>query len=297
MRLFNKTKFNFLNKRKIAMYISIVLIFLGVVSLIEKGGPNLSIDFKGGAIIQIKFEKPIDIVTLRSIMEKNNFNISDIIEFGSPDEFLLKGKIIESSEEFRNSIKSTLGEMQYEIRRVETVGPKIGKELRSSAIYAILMALVGILFYIWFRFDRFYALGSVAALIHDVLVTLGLFSILNFEIDLTIIAAFLTVVGYSLNDTIVVFDRIRENIGKYSRENLDSVVNLSLNETLNRTIITSMTTLIVVLTLFFVGGEVIKLFAFALIIGVLVGTYSSIYVASPVMIYFENRAGQKLTKK
>ena len=222
--------------------------------------------------------------------------ISDIIEFGSPDEFLLKGKIIESSEEFRNSIKSTLGEMQYEIRRVETVGPKIGKELRSSAIYAILMALVGILFYIWFRFDRFYALGSVAALIHDFLVTLGLFSILNFEIDLTIIAAFLTIVGYSLNDTIVVFDRIRENIGKYSRENLDSVVNLSLNETLNRTIITSMTTLIVVLTLFFVGGEVIKLFAFALIIGVLVGTYSSIYVASPVMIYFENRVGQKLKK-
>ena len=296
MRLFNKTKFNFLNKRKIAMYISIVLIFLGIVSLIEKGGPNLSIDFKGGAIIQIKFEKPIDIITLRSIMEKNNFNISDIIEFGSPDEFLLKGKIIDYSEEFRNSIKSTLGEMQYEIRRVETVGPKIGKELRSSAIYAILMALVGILFYIWFRFDRFYALGSVAALIHDVLVTLGLFSILNFEIDLTIIAAFLTIVGYSLNDTIVVFDRIRENIGKYSRENLDSVVNLSLNETLNRTIITSMTTLIVVLTLFFVGGEVIKLFAFALIIGVLVGTYSSIYVASPVMIYFENRVGQKLKK-
>jgi len=296
MRLFNKTKFNFLNKRKIAMYISIVLIFLGVVSLIKKGGPNLSIDFKGGAIIQIKFEKPIDIVTLRSIMEKNNFKISDIIEFGSPDEFLLKGKIIDSSEEFLNSIKSTLGEMQYEIRRLETVGPKIGKELRTSAIYAILMALVGILFYIWFRFDRFYALGSVAALIHDVLVTLGLFSIFNFEIDLTIVAAFLTIVGYSLNDTIVVFDRIRENIGKYSRENLDSVVNLSLNETLNRTIITSMTTLIVVLTLFFVGGEVIKLFAFALIIGVLVGTYSSIYVASPVMIYFENRVGQKLKK-
>ena len=184
----------------------------------------------------------------------------------------------------------------FNVRRVETVGPRIGRELSSEALQAIFYALLGILFYIWYRFDRFYALGSVAALIHDIIITIGIFSIFDFEIDLTTIAAFLTIVGYSLNDTIVVFDRIRENIGKYSREDLTSVVNLSLNETLSRTFITSLTTLLVVFTLFFVGGEVIKLFALALIIGVFVGTYSSIYVASVVMIYFENKAGQKLSK-
>lgn len=297
MRIFKNTKIDFLSKRKITTIISIIFICIAIISLIVKGGPDLSIDFTGGTIVQIKFDKPLGIVSLRSILEENNLGNSEIIEFGGHDEFLLRAQTTGSSEEFLSTMKTALGDMNFEIRRVETVGPRIGRELRAEAIYAILIALVGILFYIWFRFDRFYALGSVAALVHDVMVTLGIFSLLNFEINLTIVAAFLTIVGYSLNDTIVVFDRIRENIGKYSRENLESVVNLSLNDTLSRTIITSLTTLIVVGTLFFIGGEVIKLFAFALIVGVLVGTYSSIYVASPVMIYLENRAGQKLAKK
>ena len=221
MRVFKNTKFNFLNKRKIAMFISLILILTGTISLIGKGGPNLSIDFTGGTIIQIKFDKAVDIISLRTLIANNDLNISEIIEFGSNQEFLLKGQIKDSSKEFLDSIKSALVEMEYEIRRVETVGPKIGKELRTSATYAITMALIGILFYIWFRFDRFYALGSVAALIHDVLVTLGIFSLFNFEIDLTIIAAFLTIVGYSLNDTIVVFDRIRENIYNNTKEELN----------------------------------------------------------------------------
>ena len=178
----------------------------------------------------------------------------------------------------------------FTLRRVESVGPKIGKELQSDAMKAIGLALLLILIYITFRFDRYYALGSVMALIHDVLITLGVFSLLDYEINLSIIAAFLTIVGYSLNDTIVVFDRIRENIPKFMKKTLNDVVNISLNETLNRTVITSLTTMMVVVILFIWGGKVINLFAFALIVGIFIGTYSSLFVASPVMAYFEKRS-------
>ena len=294
MRLFNKTNFNFLNKIKFTTILSIGLILFGLINLFINGGPKLSIDFTGGTIIQIKFENPMDISEMRTILANSNVSVSQIIEFGNNKEYILRTQNSHNNSKILIAELQNIFETQFDVRRVETVGPRIGKELRSDAFKAIIFALIGILFYIWYRFDRYYALGSVAALIHDVLITIGIFSILNFEIDLTIIAAFLTIVGYSLNDTIVVFDRIRENITNYSRENLDSVVNLSLNETLSRTFITSLTTLLVVCMLYFVGGEVIKLFALALIIGVLVGTYSSIYVASAVMIYFEKKAGQKL---
>jgi preprotein translocase subunit SecF len=180
--------------------------------------------------------------------------------------------------------------MDFEIRRLETVGSKIGGELRGKALKSVLFALLGILIYISLRFDRYYALGAVAALAHDVLITLGIFSILNLELDLAIIAAFMTIVGYSLNDTIVVFDRIRENVKIHRKEDFFITVNKSVNQTLNRTIITSLTTFVVVLVLYLIGGEVIKYFAFALIIGVIVGTYSSIYVASPLMAFMEVRA-------
>ena len=294
MRLFNKTNFNFLNKIKFTTVLSIGLIFFGLFNLFINGGPKLSIDFTGGTIIQIKFENPMDISEMRTTLTNSNVSVSQIIEFGNNKEYILRTQNSHNNSKILIADLQSIFKTQFDVRRVETVGPRIGKELRSDAFKAIIFALIGILFYIWYRFDRYYALGSVAALIHDVLITIGIFSILNFEIDLTIIAAFLTIVGYSLNDTIVVFDRIRENITNYSRENLDSVVNLSLNETLSRTFITSLTTLLVVCMLYFVGGEVIKLFALALIIGVLVGTYSSIYVASAVMIYFEKKAGQKL---
>jgi preprotein translocase subunit SecF len=270
-----------------------VFIISGIASLIMKGGPLLSIDFTGGTVVQVKFDKPVKLTQLRSTLSEYGFKGAEIIEFGSPDEVLIKTQLSGSSTEISEKLITAMGKT-FTLRRVESVGPKIGKELQADALKAIGLALILILAYIAFRFDRYYALGSVVALIHDVLITLGVFSLLDYEINLSIVAAFLTIVGYSLNDTIVVFDRIRENIPKHMKKILDDVINISLNETLNRTVITSLTTLMVVVILFVWGGEVINLFSFALIVGVFIGTYSSLFVASPVMAYFEKRSkGQK----
>jgi len=275
--------------------LSIALIVSGIVSLIIKGGPLLSIDFTGGSIAQIKFEQTVDISKLRNTLGKFGFSNAEIIEFGSPEEVLIKTQFTGSSNEISENLTTALGKT-FSLRRVESVGPKIGKELQQDALFAIGLALIMILIYITFRFDAYYSLGSVAALIHDVLITLSVFSLLSYEINLSIIAAFLTIVGYSLNDTIVVFDRIRENIPKHLKKTLQEIVNISLNDTLSRTIITSLTTMMVVVILFLWGGEVINLFAIALIVGVFVGTYSSIFVASPVMLYFERRSKGNLKK-
>ena len=293
MRLLSKTNINFISKQKVTSFLSIALIISGIVSLIIKGGPLLSIDFTGGTIAQVKFDKDVELTSLRSTLSGYGFEGAEIVEFGSPDEVLIKTQLSGTSSEISEKLTTALGET-FTLRRVESVGPKIGKELQTDALKAISLALLLILIYIAFRFDRYYALGSVMALIHDVLITLGVFSLLRYEINLSIVAAFLTIVGYSLNDTIVVFDRIRENIPKYMKKTIDDVVNISLNETLNRTVITSLTTMMVVVILFVWGGKVINLFAFALIVGVFVGTYSSLFVASPVMAYFEKRSkGQK----
>jgi len=289
MRFLNKTNIDFISKQKIAGFLSITLIVAGIASLIMKGGPLLSIDFTGGTVAQVKFEKPVELGQLRETLSDYGFKGAEIVEFGSPDEILIKTQFSGSSSEISEKLTLALGN-SFTLRRVESVGPKIGKELQTDALKAIGLALLLILIYITFRFDRYYALGSVMALIHDVLITLGVFSLLDYEINLSIIAAFLTIVGYSLNDTIVVFDRIRENIPKFMKKTLNDVVNISLNETLNRTVITSLTTMMVVVILFLWGGKVINLFAFALIIGVFVGTYSSLFVASPVMVYFEKRS-------
>ena len=289
MRFLNKTNIDFISKQKIIGFLSIALIIAGITSLIMKGGPLLSIDFTGGTVAQVKFEKPVELSQLRNTLSEFGFKGAEIVEFGSPDEILIKTQFSGSSSEISEQLTLALGKT-FTLRRVESVGPKIGKELQSDALKAIGLALVLILIYITFRFDRYYALGSVMALIHDVLITLGIFSLLDYEINLSIVAAFLTIVGYSLNDTIVVFDRIRENIPKYMKKTLNDIVNISLNETLNRTVITSLTTMMVVVILFIWGGKVINLFAFALIIGVFVGTYSSLFVASPVMVYFEKRS-------
>lgn len=296
MRLLNKTNIDFLGKKSIAFAFSIILTLVGFGSLVMNGGPKLSIDFTGGTVIQVLFTEAPDISEIRANLEKNGLEGSEVVEFGNSRELLIKTDIIENTENANQKLSTALTGYKYEIRRIEMVGPKIGNELRKDAIYAIFLALIGIMIYIWFRFDRFYAVGSVAALIHDVFITMGIFSILGKEIDLSIIAALLTIVGYSLNDTIVVFDRIRENIHQYSKEKLESVVNLSLNGTLSRTLITSMTTLIVVVVLLLIGGEVIHNFAFALTVGVVVGTYSSIFVASPVMVHLENKHNQKLAE-
>ena len=293
MRLLSKTNINFISKQKFTSLQSVALIIAGISSLIMKGGPLLSIDFTGGTVAQVKFDKDVELTSLRNTLSEYGFKGAEIVEFGSPDEVLIKTQLSGSSSEISEKLTTALGET-FTLRRVESVGPKIGKELQTDALKAIGLALLLILIYIAFRFDRYYALGSVMALIHDVLITLGVFSLLRYEINLSIVAAFLTIVGYSLNDTIVVFDRIRENIPKYLKKTLDDVVNISLNETLNRTVITSLTTMMVVVILFVWGGKVINLFAFALIVGVFVGTYSSLFVASPVMAYFEKRSkGQK----
>ena len=289
MRLFNNTNIDFVGKSAIAKFLSMALIIVGLASLGMKGGPALSIDFTGGTIAQLQFEKAVEVSELRNLLAENGFESAEIITFGSPNEVLIKTQFSGANSELESNLKSAI-KSEFQVRRVESVGPKIGKELQSDALSAILLSLLLILIYISFRFDRFYAYGSVVALIHDVLITMGVFSLLSIEIDLTIVAAFLTIVGYSLNDTIVVFDRIRENVVKHARESLDSIVNISLNRTLGRTIVTSLTTFVVVLSLFLFGGEVIKNFAFALIVGIFVGTYSSIYVASPVMMYFEKKA-------
>ena len=289
MRFLSKTNIDFISKQKITGFLSIALIVAGIASLIMKGGPLLSIDFTGGTVAQIKFEKPVELGQLRNTLSDYGFKGAEIVEFGSPDEILIKTQFKGSSSEISEKLTLALGKT-FILRRVESVGPKIGKELQSDALKAIGLALLLILIYITFRFDRYYALGSVMALIHDVTITLGVFSLLDYEINLSIIAAFLTIVGYSLNDTIVVFDRIRENIPKFMKKTLNDVVNISLNETLNRTVITSLTTMMVVVILFIWGGKVINLFAFALIVGIFIGTYSSLFVASPVMVYFEKRS-------
>ena len=290
MRLLTNVNIDFLGKRKIAAVISGVAILIGLFSLVVKGGPELSIDFSGGTLAQIQFSTPVEVGEVRDRLLDYGFSRPTIQQFGEENEILIRLPVEETGEALRQQLQDALAGMDFEIRRLETVGSKIGGELRSKALQSVLFALLGILIYISLRFDRYYALGAVAALAHDVLITLGVFSILNLELDLAIVAAFLTIVGYSLNDTIVVFDRIRENVKIYRKEDFFTTVNKSINQTLNRTIITSLTTFVVVLVLYLIGGEVIKYFAFALIIGVLVGTYSSIYVASPLMASLEVRA-------
>ena len=284
-----KTNIDFLSKTKLTSAFSMFIIILGIVSLLLNKWPNLSIDFTGGTIIQILFNENIEITNIRGSLEKTSLNNSEIIQFGKKNEFRIKTNINSDSNELSKLLVNSFPNREVQIRRIENVGPKIGGELQIQALYAIALALVMLMIYIGLRFNLFYSLGSVVAIIHDVLITLGVFSLFNLEIDLSIIAAFLTIVGYSLNDTIVIFDRFRENIGKDLKLSMEEIVNLSLNQTLSRTIITSLTTLVVVVILFIWGGEVIKYFAFALIIGVLTGTYSSIFVASPFMLYLSSK--------
>lgn len=293
MQLLNNTNIDFISKTKITFFISLVIILLGISSLIIKKGPNLSIDFVGGTVIQVATSKEININELRNLVSKTILKKSEVTEITGLNinqQFRIKTNLkIENTTEISNAILKSLSNYTPEVRAIESVGPKVGKELQFQAMYAIGLALLMLMIYIGFRFDIFYSLGSVVAIVHDVLITLGIFSLLNLEIDLSIVAAFLTIVGYSLNDTIVIFDRFRENSHKDLKLSLNELANLSLNQTLSRTIITSLTTLMVVVILFFVGGEIIKYFAFALIIGVIVGTYSSMFVASPFMLYLKSK--------
>jgi preprotein translocase subunit SecF len=284
---------NFVGKRKLAMVISGVVILLGLASLVVNGGPNYGIDFVGGTLVQVKFAEDTDASTIKDSLSALDLGSVVVQHFGDDaNEYLVR--VQESSKDkdlsrmISASLETSYGAGQVDIRRVEMVGPLVGKELRQKGLLSILYAMIGILIYISWRFELRFAVGAIIALLHDVMITLGAFSLSGREIDLPIIAAFLAIIGYSLNDTIIVYDRIRENYGKHQKKGFSAVVNSSINETLSRTILTSGTTMLVVLALFVFGGGVIHNFAFALLVGILVGTYSSIFVASPVLIFWDD---------
>ncbi len=286
------THINFLGHRRGAFILSLAVIAIGLISLGIQGGPKLGIDFEGGILLQVQFEQPIAAESIRETLAEIGLDDAEIQHFGSGREAIIRTRD-QGGEDLTGAIVTALNEAnpnnQADVRRQELVGPKVGGELRKKATLAILYALFGILIYISLRFEFKFAVGAVAALVHDVLIVLGMFSLTGRELSLPVIAAFLTVVGYSLNDTIVIYDRIREDRRKLYGKSFVEIVNTSLNESLSRTIVTSLTTLLVVLCLFFLGGEVIRDFAFALMIGVVVGTYSSLYVASPLVVEWEIR--------
>jgi len=288
MRIIKDTNIDFIGKRKIALMISAILITVGIISLFMHGGPKLGIDFTGGTSLQLRFEHPINIGEIRSILSTIGLGNTEIKEFAIGNELLIRLQQQDNMEDLTEKVISELTNQlpdnKLELRSRETVGSRIGSELGRDAIKAILISLALILIYISWRFEFKFAVGAVIALFHDVLITLGIFSLLNLEISLAVVAAFLTIIGYSLNDTIVVFDRIRENLKVLRREEYPKIFNFSINQTLSRTLLTSLTTFLVVIILFFFGGEVIHVFSFALVIGVIVGTYSSIFIASPVVI-------------
>ena len=307
MRIIKETHINFMRQRKITSILSLAIIFAGVVSLVINNGPKLSIDFKGGTIVSVQYLEPVEISEVRNALSNIDldgqifdFSREELKYFGNKSSISVRVPHIEDSpsnfgqkiaDHLYNSFSEKVpADKKLFILNKGSVGPKIGSELSGKALMAIISALGLILLYISIRFEFRFAIGAIAALGHDIFITLGLFSLLGYEISLPIIAAFLTIVGYSLNDTIVIFDRIRENIKVLKRETYTKIINQSINESLSRTIVTSLTTFVVVMVLWLFGGEVIHNFALAMIIGVIVGTYSSIYVASPIVIYFHDKA-------
>jgi len=267
-------------------FISLVLVFISLSLLIFKG-LNFGIDFKGGTLIELRStDNKINVSSLRDNLNQMNLGDISVKSFGNESDFLIKFEINNNKnviEEIRVNLDKSFGN-NFNFRRVENVGPKVSAELLKSGILAISMSLVLMLIYIWIRFEWQFSLGAILALFHDVTVTLGLFSLLSLEINLSIIAAVLTIVGYSMNDTVVIYDRVRENLRKYSDIKIFELTNISINETLSRTLITSITTLLALLSIFFFGGEILKGFSLAMIFGVIFGTYSSIYIANTILV-------------
>lgn len=277
---------NFVSKFKNANIFSILIFILSVLFILFKG-LNYGIDFKGGTLIELRTDKSIDASSIRDVLNSMDLGDVNVKKFGQEGDYLIK---VEQKSEINNNIIPEIKKVlsnnlnsEVDFRRVENVGPKVSSELLESSVIAITLALAAMLFYIWVRFEWQFSLGSIIALFHDVVITLGIFSILSLEINLSIIAAVLTIVGYSMNDTVVIYDRIRENLFKYTKISISDVTNLSINETLARTIITSVTTLLALFSIFILGGEILRGFSFAMILGVFIGTYSSIFVASPIL--------------
>ena len=276
---------------KIANIFSLLAVIISVLFLFFKG-LNYGVDFKGGTLLEIRIEnKNIKIQDVRSSLNIAELGDVNVKEFGIEGDFLIKfEKNANENEKFISELKNIISKKigsAVNFRRVESVGPKVSSELLKQGLTAIALALGAMLFYIWIRFEWQFSLGAITALIHDVIITLGIFSILSFEVNLSIVAAILTIVGYSMNDTVVIFDRIRENLLKYSKIKTNEITDISVNETLSRTVITSLTTLLALFSIFILGGEILKGFSFAMILGVIIGTYSSIFVASPVLNYFK----------
>jgi preprotein translocase subunit SecF len=267
--------------------LSTLLIITSLILLIFKG-LNFGIDFKGGTLIELRStDQKINVANLRSNLKQMNLGDVSVKKFGNNQDYLIKFENKKNKENIIEEIKSNLDDSfgnNFDFRRVENVGPKVSSELLRSGIIAISISLLAMLIYIWIRFEWQFSLGAIMALFHDVIVTLGLFSLLNLEINLSIVAAVLTIVGYSMNDTVVIFDRVRENLKKYSDIKIFDLTNISINETLSRTLITSITTLLALFSIFFFGGEVLKGFSLAMIFGVVFGTYSSIYIANTVLV-------------
>ena len=281
---------NFVSKFRRANLASVIIFVLSIFFISFKG-LNYGIDFKGGTLIELRVENNIDASSIRESLNSMDLGDINVKKFGKEGDYLIK---VEQKEKNNSNlipeIKSKLTDYlntDVDFRRVENVGPKVSSELLESSIIAISLALTAMLFYIWVRFEWQFSLGSIIALLHDVIITLGIFSVLSLEINLSIIAAFLTIVGYSMNDTVVIYDRIRENLSKYTKISISDISNLSINETLARTIITSVTTLLALISIYILGGEILRGFSFAMILGVIIGTYSSIFVAAPILKFFK----------
>ena len=286
MNFYDKT-YNFLKYKTFFIFISLIL-FLSSVFFFAFKGLNYGVDFKGGTVIEMKFDNTFSSDRLRNSLNKLNLGDVKVKEFGSNIEFLATIEK-KGDNNFISTIKNHLEKdlsQTINFRRVEVVGSKISEELTKAGIYSVVIALLLMLFYIWIRFEWQFSLGAIIALVHDVIITIGAFSVVGYEFGLSIVAAVLTIVGYSMNDTVVIYDRIREYLKKDDQKDLQELINESLNSTLSRTLKTSLTTLLALVSIYFFGGEILKGFSFALIWGVLIGTYSSIFVAAPVLIYF-----------
>ena len=300
MEFYRGNRINFLGKKKIAFALSGGIILIGIIFFIIHGGFNFNIDFTGGYLLELSFGKAVDVGAVRSVVENMGIKNPVIQSVGGNNSAILM-RFQGSGKDDMNSVLLKKLKERFEpdgytisILRAENVGPKIGKELQGKAIWAVVFALIGILLYVWFRFQLRFGVASVVALMHDVLVTLSIFVIFNREISLDVVAALLTIVGYSINDSIVISDRIRENMKILFRKKFPELVNTSLNQVFSRTIVTSLTTFVVVLSIFLFGGSVIHNFSLALLIGVVVGTYSSIFIVSPVVVEWEKSKPQKL---
>ena len=286
----SETNINFMRIKKLTLFISSILFFLSL-SLVFIKGLNLGIDFTGGSLIEVRFKENIDLNNLRMKMNKLDLGEIQLQTIGNGNDIVIKVQDKKNNENTQSEtiqiIKNSLSGESVEYRRAEFVGPKVGGELVNAGIIAVIFSLIGILIYIWIRFQWNFAIGAIIALVHDVILTLGFFSVLQLEFNLATVAAVLTIAGYSINDTVVIYDRIRDTMRKYKQITFDKVINISLNGTLSRTLTTSLTTLLALIALYTFGGIVISSFIIALIWGVLVGTYSSVYVASPILTYLK----------